>query len=389
MLNSCRAIFRCAVAFALLLCTAAAITLAQNPPGGSPAPDSSFQNYAQSAAAARDAGQIDDALRAYQAALKIDPSWQEGWWNLGTILYDRDRYAEAIPAFRTLAELAPQASPAWTFLGLCEFETKDYANAVEHLTKGEALGGVDDAEIARVAKYHLALLLIRSGEFDHANAVLRDLAMEGHSSPQVTFALGLTMLHVPLLPAEVNPSREGLVQYAGAIAAAGDSAGESTAFKAAIAKYPDAPYLHYAFGEVLVRDGKLQEALVEFRREADISPQSALAQLGIARAELRLGLAKDALPAAREAVRLAPDSQVAHEWLAQCLGAMGQQREARAESKSTSWSGMEQILPHMARTRGTRTIRGRTSEAGAVAMRCSARRCGIIPRSNFPKRSRS
>ncbi len=59
---------------------------------------------------------------------------------MGTLQYERDHYAEAIPAFRALAELAPQASPAWTFLGLCEFETKDYANALEHLSKGHALG---------------------------------------------------------------------------------------------------------------------------------------------------------------------------------------------------------------------------------------------------------
>jgi len=328
MLNFCRSILHQIVALALLLCAAVTVTWAQNTGENA---DNSFENYVNAAAAARDAGNFDAALQNYRHALQIAPKWQEGWWNLGTILYDRDRYAEAIPAFHTLAELAPQASPAWIFLGLCEFETKDYANALEHLTKGEGLGGVDDAEIARVAKYHLALLLIRTGDFDHANAVLRGVVIAGQNSPQVAFALGLALLHVPLLPAEVSPSREGLVQDAGAIVAAGDSAGELTAFKAALAKYPDAPYLHYAFGEALVRDGQLKEALAEFRREADISPQSALAQIGIARTELRLGLPKDALLAAREAVRLAPDSHAAHEWLAQCLGSMGEQRGASEE----------------------------------------------------------
>src|SRR5271156_3371503 len=197
MLNSCRAISR-VIAFALLLCTAAAITPAQNAPDSTPAPDSPFQSYAQAAAAARDAGNMDAALQNYRDALRIDPKWQEGWWNLGTILYDRDRYAEAIPAFQRLTELAPNASPAWTFLGLCEFETKDYANALEHLSKGETLGGVDDAEIARVAKYHLGLLLIRFGKFEQASKVLAGLTSAGQSSPQIKLALGLALLRVPL-----------------------------------------------------------------------------------------------------------------------------------------------------------------------------------------------
>jgi tetratricopeptide (TPR) repeat protein len=326
----------------LLLCATAPFARAQTAADGTG--DTPFKTYVRSANAARDAGNIDAALQNYREALKMDATWQEGWWNLGTLLYERDRYADAIPAFQTLAGLAPQASPAWTFLGLCEFETKDYANALEHLFKGEALGGVEDAEIARVAKYHLGLLLIRAGEFDRAHAVLAGLASAGQSSPQITFALGLGLLRVPLLPEEVDPSREALVLDTGGVAAqvaAGDGPGALTAFQTAIAKYPDAPYLHYAYGEALAADGKLEDALGEFRRELGISPQSALPQVEIARVELGLKRANEALLAAQEAVRRAPDSHAAHEVLAQCFAATGARREAAKELMAAETLGGE------------------------------------------------
>jgi tetratricopeptide (TPR) repeat protein len=297
--------------------------------------DAAFQNFVRAANAARDAGNVDAALQNYAQALQIDPQWQEGWWNLGTLQYERDHYAEAIPAFRALAKLAPQASPAWTFLGLCEFETKDYASALDHLLHGQALGGIDDPEIARVAEYHLALLLIRAGDFDRANEILARLAKAAQVSQQVKFALGLGLLRIPLLPGdEIDPSREALVLDAGEIAAlhaTGNVANALAALKVAIAKYPDAPYLRYVDGQALSASGDLEGALEEFRREANVSPKSALAQMAIARTELQLKRTPEALRAAKEAVRLTPDSRDAHEVLAQSFTASGAKREAAEE----------------------------------------------------------
>ncbi len=75
--------------------------------------------------------------------------------------YDADRFADAIPALEKVVQLDPAQGPAWNFLGLCEFETRDYANSLQHLKKGQELGTGEDPEIARVSKYHLALLLNR------------------------------------------------------------------------------------------------------------------------------------------------------------------------------------------------------------------------------------
>jgi tetratricopeptide (TPR) repeat protein len=80
-----------------------------------------FEAAAKSATTAREAGHADQAIQDYRRSLEINPRWEEGWWYLGTLLYDADRYSEAIPAFHKLLELVPNAGPASNFLGLCEF----------------------------------------------------------------------------------------------------------------------------------------------------------------------------------------------------------------------------------------------------------------------------
>ena len=73
-------------------------------------------------------------------------------------------------------------------------------------------------EIAKVADYHLALLLIRSGDFDRATTLLSSEFVHGQVPDQVKVALGLALLRVPLLPDEVDPSKDGVVATAGSIA---------------------------------------------------------------------------------------------------------------------------------------------------------------------------
>ena len=43
----------------------------------------SFEDFAARATAAREAGKPADAVRDYQAALKLKPDWEEGWFYLG------------------------------------------------------------------------------------------------------------------------------------------------------------------------------------------------------------------------------------------------------------------------------------------------------------------
>jgi tetratricopeptide (TPR) repeat protein len=295
---------------------------------------SDFESISRSAAVAREAGHANEAIEAYQRALKMRPQWEEGWWYLGTLLYDQDRCLQAIPAFQKLVELVPNAGPAWDFLGLCEFETKDYENSLEHLRKGFSFANVDHPETAQVAKYHLSLLLIRSGEFDNAATLLASTFRQKEISPQIKFALGLAMLRVPLLPSEIDPSRDALIRSAGDVASAiaqNDSAKALAAFPSLLRNFPKAPYLRYAYAKALASVGRDEDASRQLRDEITVSKPSALPWIEISEIELRSQRPQEALRAAEEAVRLAPDSSASHKALAQVLQQLGNKEKAAEE----------------------------------------------------------
>jgi tetratricopeptide (TPR) repeat protein len=273
-------------------------------------------------------GRTEEAIRDYQRALELQPDWKEGLWNLGMLQYDSNQFPQAKASFQKIVKSAPNLGIAWSLLGLSEYETGDYDDALTHLEKAQALG-VQDEEIARVSSYHLGILLNRASEFERASSLLLENFGSGLVSPQAKIALGLAMLRVPLLPDQLDPSREALVLDAGAAATIG--ADEPVRLAALLETYPEIPYLHYACGLALAKAGKSKEALEQILAETKLSPDSPIAWIGLSRLELSQGAAGDALKAAREAVRLAPENPDAHKLLAQALQAVGNKEQAAAE----------------------------------------------------------
>src|SRR5579875_3430735 len=138
----------------------------------------------------------DAAIRDLQGQLAARPGWVEGWWKLGTLAYESDRYDVAKPALAKVVAAAPKMGVAWSLLGLSEFELKDYTDALADLEHGNQLGYGGDDEIERVSLYHYALLLIRTGQFESASTLLGKNFGRAPNA-QVRFALGLALLRVP------------------------------------------------------------------------------------------------------------------------------------------------------------------------------------------------
>src|SRR5271165_1230018 len=116
-------------------------------------PADDWGSLSRSANAAREAGRPTEAIPLYRRALALRPDWAEGWWYLGTLLYDGDQFRDAVLAFQKVAELAPQAPDVFNFLGLCEFEIADYDSALKHLQQGHSATAQDDPQLARVVSY--------------------------------------------------------------------------------------------------------------------------------------------------------------------------------------------------------------------------------------------
>jgi tetratricopeptide (TPR) repeat protein len=258
----------------LSLCLGVTLSCALSAQQSNSLQPNSFEILQQTAAKAQEAGNTQDALTAYQRALALKPNWREGLWAVGSLSYDLDRYADAVTALTKLIKLAPNAGPAYSLLGLSEFETAAYPAAQAHLEKAQALGNTDDAAIVQVCAYHLALLLNRSGEFDRALALLRTTFPQQDPPAQAKAAMGIALLHIPLLPAEIDPMHDALLQAAGQAAAImnqGDPQKSAETLAHLINEYPQTPWLHETYARVLTSTGRTQQAQAARQEEVRLA----------------------------------------------------------------------------------------------------------------------
>jgi tetratricopeptide (TPR) repeat protein len=291
----------------------------------------SFETLTANALSAREAGRTDEAIRNYRAAVKLRPKWDEGWWYLGTLLYDTDRFEDAIPALRRVVELAPKAGPAWAFLGLCEFETGDYPKALVHLQSAQDLGFSESPDIEKVAVYHLGLLLNLHGDFERATELLIGAFGPSHFTEQIKTALGLALFRVPILPAQIDPSKDALIHAAGETAvllANHDMDAVLRGFEQMLRDFPGTPYLHYQYGMALVAGSQFQAAELQLREEIRTTPESPLPWIALASLNEQRKDPGAALTAARQAVQIAPHSAAAYQALAQALQGQNKSDEA-------------------------------------------------------------
>lgn len=175
----------------------------------------SFEQVAPQAESAQAAGRTEEAVRLYSAAVRLRPSWDNGWWALGTLYYNQDLFAQAEGAFAQFVALATKPGAGYAFLALCEYETGHYERAIEHFRNWAFDGRAGSGELAHVANLHWALLLTRQGSFLPALGLLVTLAQERGHSPALVEAMGLASLRMSYLPENYPPARREMVWLAG------------------------------------------------------------------------------------------------------------------------------------------------------------------------------
>ena len=292
-----------------------------------------FDNAVKLADEARLAGRLSEALDLYAKALRIRPQWPEGWWNVATILYDGDSYVDARDAFRNLVAIDSKNGPAWGMLGLCEFQTREYDRAVVSMQHGRALGLGGNIELESVVRYHTAQLYIRFEQFEIAFEILTEFLQIGNESPRVIEAFGLTILRMPFLVSEIPPDKREQVLIAGRAGfkmAARRLDEARAALDELLARYPNAPNVHYAFG-VFLMSQDADAALKEFHRELEISPSHQPTMVQMAFEYMKRGEHITALPLAEKAVQLAPKMFPARNVLGRVLFELGQVQRAIKE----------------------------------------------------------
>jgi tetratricopeptide (TPR) repeat protein len=283
------------------------------------------------------------AVELYRRALRLNPSWKEGWWSLGSIYYQQDNYSDCGDAFEKAAGLEPKAGAPWTMVGLCEFGAKRFDRAFEHLKKGQELG-VPVESIDSVAKFQFAKLLVKRGNFEQALGLLITIAQTGKTGAAYLNVAGLAALWKPVFVEEIAPADRELVFLAGkALWDIGmkHAADARQSFDVLLSKYPSSPGVNYFHGTYELADDP-DRAITDFEQELKISPQHVGALMALAAEYLRRGEVDKGLPYARRSVELYPDSFASHAMLGRLLAASGDSDEALRELETARRLGPEQ-----------------------------------------------
>ena len=297
-----------------------------------PAGSAEFDRLSREATVAREAGRVDEALGLYEKALKIRPTWDEGHWYAGTLYYGMDRYAEARDAFRRVIALQEKNAGAkpvsngrvYGMKGLCEFRVKNYEVALADLLKARDLG-VESEDLLSAVRYHMAIIMTRLEQYEFAMLNLQPFAQKGNDAPTVIEAFGLATLRLPMLPAELPPDRREMVLLAGRgsyYQAARLSGPARPAFEELVARYPDSPNVHYAYGVFLLGEDP-DRALDEFKKELKQSPGHSWSMLQIAFEYIKRSDWEAARPWAQQAVDTAPQDFAGRRALGQVLFELG------------------------------------------------------------------
>src|SRR3974390_312264 len=302
-------------------------------PSPSEAPKS-FQTIASEADKARESERLSDALKLYSQGVKLRPTWVEGWWWLGTIFYDQERFAEAATPFEKFIALSPKPFPAYAFLALCEFETGEYDKALHNFQLWAKNGSPGNDALLDVAGYHWALLMTRQGRFNQSLFLLAAKTQKLGPTPNLTEAMGLASLRIAALPQDGPPEKREAVWLAGSAAAysALNEAERSADYaNRLVGHYGNEPNVHYFRGTLYSFQSNWDSAAGEYEKELQLSPEHvpALVELAVARLE---GLQpSEALEPAKRAVTLDPENARARYILGRALQESGSWAESIPE----------------------------------------------------------
>ena len=331
----------------------------------------SFSDLASKAAAARDANDAPGAIELYRQALKLNSKWSDGWWFLGSLQYATGDYSAARDALSHYLELTPNAAPALAMRGLCEFEISDYPASLKDIERALALGAANQPRNEKILRYHEALLLTRTGRFEDALRSYAFFTHEEDSNPELMLALGLAGLRTPLLPKELRADQQDLYISAGKAAFALMRRDNDTArveFQHLFERVPPVANAHYLYGYLLyATDPDL--AAVEFKKELDINPSNAVAEVMLAWIPLMQNDGADALPHARKAVAEDPTLSSAQLVLGRALTETGETKDGIEHLEKTAQIQPDNLELHLALAKAY-SKSGRKGEARRERLLC-------------------
>src|SRR5262245_17471591 len=108
---------------------------------------------------------LDQARKAYQQALKIDPKYAPAYVSLSRLYDTIDDHERAVASYHKALDLKPKDAAMWHNLGMCHARKKEWDKSLEALAKATSL----DPENKTFAR-SLGFCLARAGQYDKSFA---------------------------------------------------------------------------------------------------------------------------------------------------------------------------------------------------------------------------
>jgi predicted Zn-dependent protease len=313
-----------------------------------------------------------EAIKLLYKALKEQPKWRQGWWRLGSLLYDAEDYPAARGALEQLGRLDPSSGAPWALQGLCEFEMMDYGLALQHLQKGDALGLPAALELNDTVNYHEALLFMLMRRFDPAQFLLDHLAQKAGEREELITAQGMAALRIPVLPESLAGTASAdqleIIRRVGQAqrAIAQQKPGEAVPiYRTLLERKPVLPNLQLSYAALLLQLGDRAAAQAELREELKGNPASVEARLRLC-ALLEDESPKEGLKLAAEAVKMEPKSFKTHFFLGKMLYKAEKFKESIRELEISRDLDPSSSMVRFALVRAYKAV-GREADAGREA----------------------
>jgi tetratricopeptide (TPR) repeat protein len=361
--RTCQWTDRAACLICILLAVFQSSRAQTNPP--------SFDDIVLKAAAAREQNDIPQAIELYRRAEELKPDWPDGWWFLGSLQYSVDSYGPARDSLTHYLELTPDAGPAAALRGLCEYETGEYKEALADIQRGLSLGAGNQSRNEKILRYHEALLLTRTGNFEGALQKYSPFAQEKIPNPELLVAVGLAGLRTPLLPNELSGEKQDTYSAAGSATLqymSGDHERAKQSFQDFFHRFPNAANAHYLYGYLLFPTDP-DQATVEFKAELEVSPANAAAQLMVAWDALLRNQPSEALTYAQKAIAEEPGMPIAQLVLGRALLDTGNVKEGMELLEKEVQRDPSNLETHIALAKAY-SKSGRKEDARRERLRC-------------------
>jgi tetratricopeptide (TPR) repeat protein len=297
-------------------------------PGGDENPERIFARAVQS----HQSGDIEGAIRDYQAYLALRPERVEARSNLGAALARLGRYVDAVEQYKRALALDGRNQGIRFNLAVAYYKTARIVSASKEL----------EAVVAAQPENRNAVLLLadcdlRLGEFKRVIELLTPVERAEPDNRAVAYLLGMALINDKQLDKgqerierilRDGDSPEAHVMMGSTYLTVTEYDKALKEFKRAVELSPKLPSVNSLYGQTLVHMGATEEAMAAFRRELEVNPNDfdSCLQIGILlKQDQKLDEARDYL---RRALTVRPSEPNARFYLASIDVAQGKLSEA-------------------------------------------------------------